>query len=314
MITAYWRPNGKVVKGSIDALKSRKTAWIDCINPTTAELEKISKLTGVPAVDFSEHIVNYERPTTIESDKYSLIIFGSPVARKHLADVASCAIFLCNKHNIVTIRTKEIEWADKFRDELINKNPKYFDSRTRTVQVILEKMIDSYFDHLEKFQEATDKIESIVFKNPQRKSVEETFKIRKVMLFFHKTLVANREVMLAIEKQHISRLNDKKIQDYRDMREDIIQLIDTTDTLRSVLTSVLDIYTSAVSNQMNQAMKKLTVIASYVLIPTLIASIYGMNFRFMPEIPWKLGYPFSLALMIVSILVVYFYFKKTKML
>jgi magnesium transporter len=314
MITAYWRPKDKIVEGKIEALRSKKAVWADCFKPSPQELEALSKLTGVDTVEFRERLVDYERPTTIEDEKYSLIVFGAPVLRKDGAEATSFAIFICKNQNIVTIRTEELEGLEKLKQDILAKNAKYLDSHTKMVQVVMEAVINTYFEHLDLFHEAADKIESIVFENPQKKAIEETFKIRKSMLFFHKALVANREVVLSIEKQHLSRIPKKELGEFRDMREDIMQLIDTADTLRNILTGVLDIYTSTQSNQMNHVIKKLTVVASYVLIPTLIASIYGMNFRFMPEIPWKWGYPFSLGLMIVSIVGIYFYFRKAKML
>jgi magnesium transporter len=314
MLSLYWRPKGQIVEGKLEALRSKKAVWVDCFNPTKAELDILSKSTGIDLVDFKERIVDYERPTTIEDEKHSLIIFGAPFLTKDGAETTSFAIFLCKNQNIISIRTKELEGIDKFKKELSEKNPKYFDSNTRTVQVLMERVVDTYFEHLDLFQEAADKIEAIVFQNPQKKSVEEIFKIRKSLLFFHKSLIANREVVLSIEKQHLSRITKKDLPEFRELYNDVVQLIDTVDNLRNILTGVLDIYTSSMSNQMNQVIKKLTVVASYVLIPTLIASIYGMNFRYMPEIPWKWGYPFSLGLMVASILLIYYYFKRSKML
>jgi magnesium transporter len=302
------------VEGKLDALRSKKTTWVDCFNPTKKELEDISKLTGVPVIEFKEHLLSYERPTTLEDDSFSLIVFGAPVMHKDRTVATSFAIFLCKNNNIITIRTEEMEGILKFKNDIIEKNYKRFDSVTKTVQLMLELIIDTYFEYMDNFHEQADKIEAAVFKKPQKRSIEDLFKVRKSVLFFHKALIANREVLLAIEKQHVSRLTKKDLPEFRDLRDDVMQLIDTEDMLRTMLTGILDIYTSSLSNQLNQAMKKLTVIASYVLIPTLIASIYGMNFRFMPEIPWKWGYPVSLGMMIISIVAVYFYFKKSKML
>lgn len=314
MITVYWRSKDRVIKGDLKALKSKKNVWLDCYNPTKKELEDISKITKIDVSEFKEHIVRYERPTTFESENYSLIVFGAPVVRNSKIEATSVAIFLCNDQNVVTIRTEDVEGLSNLAKELLEKNLKHMDSLSKLIQLMMERIISTYFEYFDKFQESADKLEHSIFQNPQRKSIEEVFKIRKSMLFLHKSLIANREVLLGIEKQYLSRLTKKEIHEFRDMRDDILQLIDTEDMLRAMLTSTVDIYTSSLSNQLNQAMKKLTVVASYVLIPTLIASIYGMNFRYMPEIPWKLGYPFSLGLMIVSILVVYYYFKKSKML
>ncbi len=313
MITVYHRPNNHVVEGKIENLKSRKTVWVDCYNPSRAELDEISKLVGIPKSEFREHLLGYERPTTLETEDYSLIVFGAPIMKGHISRVSSVAFFMCKNQNVVTLRTAEISALSRFKQEMLDKNPRYLDSPTKVLQLMLEHIIDSYFEHMEIFQEHADRIETIVFKDPRKESVEETFKIRKSVLLFQKALIANREAIFSIEKKNLSRLAKKDLFGFRDIREDVMQLIDSGDTMRSLLAGVLDIYTSAVSNQMNEVMKKLTVVASYVLIPTLIASIYGMNFKNMPELSWKLGYPFSLLVMAVSIISVWLYFRKSKM-
>lgn len=309
MITAYHRLKDKIVQVKVDSARLSK-AWIDCYNPTPQELAKVSALTGIAPSVFRERLQDYERPTTLEAEDYSLIIFGAPIFKKGRGEATSLAIFLCKRDLIVTIRTEELAGIEKFKHELTERNPKYLDNQVLAAQILMEKVIDAYFEHFEVFQEAADRIEALIFKNPKKEAIEETFKIRKSILFLHKALVADREVLNSIEKYHLTRISKKEASRFRDMREDIMQLIDTEDTLRNVLTGILDIYTSSVSNQMNEVIKKLTVVASYVLIPTLIASIYGMNFDFMPEIPWKWGYPFSLGLMVLSILAVYYYFRR----
>jgi magnesium transporter len=96
--------------------------------------------------------------------------------------------------------------------------------------------------------------------------------------------------------------------------DDVTQLIDTEATYRDILTGTLDIYLSSVSNNLNQVMKTLTIVASFVLIPTLISGIYGMNFQFMPEIHTELGkkfgYYFALGLMAFSVIFTYLFFRK----
>ncbi|MBW2971698.1 magnesium/cobalt transporter CorA [Candidatus Woesearchaeota archaeon] len=314
MIKTYWRPNSKIVESDLKALKSKRVVWVDCFNPTDKELETISTHTKVSVSDFKEHLISYERPNTFEFDNYSLIVFGVPVIHDKIVKRTSFAIFLFNNKNIITLRTEEISGITSFGKDLIEKNPKYFDSHTKVVRVMLEKIVNDYFDMLDNFQETADKIETSIFHKPQERAIEEVFRLKKSLLLFHKSLLANREVITAIEKEYVSKLSRKELYEFRDIYNDLVQLVDAEETLRDILTGVIDIYMTSISNNLNNIIKKLTVVASYVLIPTLIASIYGMNFRFMPEIPWKWGYPFSLGLMILSIVAVYYYFRRAKML
>ena len=91
-------------------------------------------------------------------------------------------------------------------------------------------------------------------------------------------------------------------------------MIDTEGTYRDILTGTLDVYLSSVSNNLNKVMKTLTIGASFILIPTLISGIYGMNFQYVPEMHTALGqrfgYYFALGFMVLSVVVSYLFFKK----
>jgi magnesium transporter len=314
MIRAYWRPKERIIEAGLEALKSKKVVWVDCCNPAPEDLAMISDVTGVSVNDLREHIVDYERPNAFEFDEYSLIVIGVPVMGENEIIMTSLAIFLFRNKNIVTIRTREIDGLDRYRSELLLKNPKYFESSTKVVRSIIERIVLDYFRYFDAFQEQADEIETRLFKKDRRHLVEDIFNLRKSLMKFHKTLIANKEVITAIEKAYLTKLSKEEIYDFRDIYNDIVQLVDTEETMRDTLTSLVDIYMSTSSHSVNKIIKKLTVVASYVLIPTLIASIYGMNFRHFPEIDWWFGYPFALGLMGLSIILVYHYFKRERLL
>ena len=107
-------------------------------------------------------------------------------------------------------------------------------------------------------------------------------------------------------------MSDKTRVYLRDVYDHIITITELIDTYREITSSVVEAYISTLSNNINQVVKVLTVLASLALIPTLIASIYGMNFDYMPELHWRYGYPFALGLMLLSVLTMLFYFKRKK--
>ncbi|MCG2782595.1 MAG: hypothetical protein L6243_03300 [Candidatus Altiarchaeales archaeon] len=99
---------------------------------------------------------------------------------------------------------------------------------------------------------------------------------------------------------------------YRDLYDHITRVIDMVETYRELLTGSLDTYLSTISNNMNEVMKVLTVVASLMMVPTLISGIYGMNFRYMPELAWAYGYPFALSLMAFTMLAMIIYFRRKR--
>jgi magnesium transporter len=97
----------------------------------------------------------------------------------------------------------------------------------------------------------------------------------------------------------------------RDVYDHTIQVIDTVETLRDIVSGMLDIYLSSISNKMNEVMKVLTIIATIVIPMTVISGIYGMNFQSMPELAWSFGYPMALLLMLsVAIIMISYFWKK----
>ena len=123
-------------------------------------------------------------------------------------------------------------------------------------------------------------------------------------------MAANREVIASIEKEYLTEIDKAGAKRFRTLYNDTVQLVDMSATYRDILTGTLDTYLSSVSNNLNQIMKTLTIGASFVLVPTLIASIYGMNFKFMPELHWKYGYIFSIGIMALSVFATWLFFKR----
>ena len=136
--------------------------------------------------------------------------------------------------------------------------------------------------------------------------------IKKVLIYFHRSLIANREVIAGIEKEYLNEIKKKELKRFRELYNDVIQLIDMSETYREILTGSLDMYLSTISNNMNLSMKRLTVYATFILLPTLISGLYGMNFRYMPELYWPWGYWYALGLMALSVILLFIFFKKKK--
>ncbi len=121
-----------------------------------------------------------------------------------------------------------------------------------------------------------------------------------------------REVISALKRED-SGLVQENIRVYlRDVYDHTIQVMDTVETFRDMVSSMLDIYLSIVSNRMNETMKVLTIIATLFIPMTFVAGIYGMNFEIMPELKWFWGYPMVWGIVVLICLVMLFYFKRKK--
>jgi len=319
MIKVYKHIKRGVVAGSLKDLGNKVVCWADCIKPTKQDLEQISEITKIPLSDLKDSFGEEERPKVIDLEKYSLITFRAPFFEHHETHISTCsiAIFISkNKNNLITIRTREIASIERLEQRLIKKNVLLQKGTTFFLYRLLDEILNSYFQILDTIEDKIDHIEDAVMDRPERRIVERIFSIKKTLIFFHKALTANREVITSIEKEYVKEIDKKNIKRFRSLYNDITQLIDTEATYRDITTGTLEIYLSSVSYNLNQVMKTLTIVASFILVPTLISGIYGMNFVFMPEIHTalgqKYGYYFALGLMALSVLALYIFFKRKK--
>jgi magnesium transporter len=174
---------------------------------------------------------------------------------------------------------------------------------------LLDQVVDGYFDVVERFEDVSEEIEEHVFGDqPHPDTQERIFLLRKQVLEFRRLVMPLREVLGLLQNE--PRVVTQALAAYyRDIADHIIRVLDFVDNVRELLTAALEAHLSQVSNRLNMVMKQLTSWAAIILVPTLIAGIYGMNFRHMPELNWFFGYPFALGLMAASAITLYSVFK-----
>jgi magnesium transporter len=178
--------------------------------------------------------------------------------------------------------------------------------------VLMDAIVDGYFVVLETFGEQIETLEEELVAEPDRKTLQKLNDMKREMIFLRKSVWPLRELISALQREESALVKDSTRIYLRDVYDHTIQVIDTVETFRDMLTGMLDIYLSSVSNRMNEVMKVLTVIATIFIPLTFIAGVYGMNFSFMPELAWHWGYPLVWAVMLVVGVLMVVFFKRRK--
>ena len=176
---------------------------------------------------------------------------------------------------------------------------------------LMDAVVDHYFVILERLGDKIELIETQLLEKPTPRILEDIHRLKREMIFFRKQVWPLREVINSLIKEPSELIQESTDIFLRDVYDHTIQVIDTIESLRDVLSGLSDLYLSTVSNRMNEVMKVLTIIATIFIPLTFIAGIYGMNFEFMPELKWHWAYPTLWAvLLIVSILMVMWFRRK----
>jgi magnesium transporter len=176
----------------------------------------------------------------------------------------------------------------------------------------MDAVIDNYFFIMEKLGEAIEEIEDEVVISPTSETVQTIHDLKRQMIFLRKSVWPLREVISRLEQSDSALIAKSTLIYLRDAYDHAIQVMDSVDTFRDTLSGMLDIYLSSVSNRMNEIMKVLTIIATIFIPLTFIAGVYGMNFRYMPELEQHWGYPLVLIVMALIACVMLVYFRRKK--
>ncbi len=177
---------------------------------------------------------------------------------------------------------------------------------------ILDIVVDQYFLVLERMGEKIETLEARLLSDPKSAALQKIQHLKREMLFLRKWVWPLREVLSALERGELAQIREGTRIYLRDVYDHAIQVLDTIEIFREMLSGMVDIYLSSLNNRMNAVMKVLTIIATIFMPLTFLAGVYGMNFKFMPELEWRWGYPLVLAVMTGIGILMLIVFKRKK--
>ncbi|MBI3591095.1 MAG: magnesium/cobalt transporter CorA [Candidatus Melainabacteria bacterium] len=177
---------------------------------------------------------------------------------------------------------------------------------------LLDAVVDNYFVILEKLGEKIELLQEELIKNLTPEILHKIHDLKREMIFLRKTVWPLREVISGLQKIESSLVEDTTKIYLRDIYDHTIQVMDSIETFREMISSMIEIYLSNLNNRINSVMKVLTIIATIFMPPTFIVGIYGMNFKYMPELDWKWAYPVVLLIMLIIAVSMLIVFKKKK--
>ncbi|MBA7519276.1 Cobalt/magnesium transport protein CorA [subsurface metagenome] len=277
-------------------------------------IEEIGKHFNLHPLILEDIVDTDQRPKIKDFGDYIFIILKMHYYDKENNEIKIEQVSLIfGKNYVISFQEREGDVFDSIRERIRNNIGRIRKARADyLIYALMDAIIDNYFTILEKLGEETEDLEAKVIKDPVPANLQIIYKLKSELIFLRKSVWPLREVISILEKGE-SVLIDKSTNIYlRDIYGHTIQVMDTVETLRDVISGTLDVYLSSVSNKMNEIMKVLTIIATIFIPLTFIAGVYGMNFQYMPELKWVWAYPLILSVMLIIGIVMVIFFKKRK--
>ncbi|MDB4941387.1 MAG: Magnesium and cobalt transport protein CorA [Labilithrix sp.] len=183
----------------------------------------------------------------------------------------------------------------------VQRNPKLLKKGPAWVaHAILDRLVDEYLPVIERFDERIETIETTILEgnvHSDREVIPHIIRIKRSLQMLRRTTIYQREILLRLARSEFDEIPRDLGPFYRDIYDHFARVTELVDSYRELVTGLLEAQFSMQSNRMNLIMKRLTITSTLMLPLSLIAGIYGMNFKHMPELEWLYGYPFALCLM-----------------
>ncbi len=296
--------------------KSRSTvAWINIDGIHRSDiLGKLGECFGLHPLIVEDIMNTDQRPKIEDFEEYSYIALKMLQFSGKAGEVISEQVSLVLGSNfVISFQEKEVDIFRVIRDRIrTNKGRIRKLSADYLAYCLLDAIVDNYFVIMEALGEKIESLEDELVSNPTPKVLRILYTLKRNMILLRRSVWPLREVIGGLERGESSQIKESTRIYLKDIYDHTIHIIDTLETFREMVAGMLEIYLSSISNRLNAVIKVLTMLATIFMPLTFIAGIYGMNFKYMPELEWRWGYPLSLLIMTAVGIVMVFYFKKKK--
>ncbi len=277
-------------------------------------VEKIGNHFGIHPLVQEDIVHTGQRPKLEDFEDYLYIVikmlFYDDVREEMSAEQVSLVV---GRNYVISFQEREGDVFEPVRERLRGRKGRIVKNGADYLAYsLLDMIVDSYFSILEKMGDRIESLEEELTTDPNPKTLGIIQRMKREMIFLRKSIWPLREVISSLERDESPIIEESTQIFLRDVYDHTIRVIETVEALRDMLSGMLDIYLSSVSNRMNEVMKVLTIIATIFIPLTFIAGIYGMNFEHMPELKFPWAYPVVWGVMVVIGILMLVYFRRKR--
>ncbi|MBN2458187.1 magnesium/cobalt transporter CorA [Candidatus Woesearchaeota archaeon] len=296
--------------------------WVDITKPDNHELGILSTVFNFHplAIEDSSRVI--ELPKIDDFGEYIFVVFHKISFNVEKDSISTNEIdFFLGKNFIISIHKNDSNDIRTIADKVAS-NPSFFQKRPDFIMhKVMDEIIDNYFPVIDYWMDKIDQIEDKVITVQTEKLLKNIIMLKRDFSTLRRSIGPQRDVINKLARGDFDVISDKAAIYYRDIHDHLLRIYSNLESLSELLTVAFDAYMSTeskkmniTSNKMNIVMQKLTLVSTIFLPLTFLASVYGMNFRNMPELSWDYSYFVLMALMALIAFLLYRVFKKKHLL
>ncbi len=284
--------------------------WLDIEDPSDGELRMLQEEFSLHPLAVEDALHRGQRAKVeVYEDHFFLVLHAQQLHGDELRD-SEIHVFV-GAGFLVTLRYPPAFDLGQVRHRWEKQGALTREGGGALLYALLDEVVDGYFDVVERLEDISEEVEAAVFADePVADLQERIFSVKKRLLHFRRAVLPLREVLDLLQEE-VGVVTDHLRPYFRDVADHVLRVLEFVDNVRELATAALEAHLSQVSNRLNQVMKQLTSWAAIILVPTLIAGIYGMNFTGpFPAFRNPAGFWIAISMMAVSAGVLYWIFRR----
>ena len=312
MITARCYPEGVVRQIdprdiSEEVKVDDQLIWVDMTAPTDAELAMVQDEFSLHPLAMEDVRERHQRPKLEHYPDHAFIV-------AYTAERIELDVFI-GPTWLITVRENEPVEDPSFIDAARTRFERIRPEHATVgflLYVILDEVVDGYFSRNDEVEDELEQLEDSIFSEEpvdERLVQQDLFDIRRRLIVYRRLAMPTRDVLAALLRREVEWVDENAIIHLQDVFDHVLRAIDMVDNHRELMGNAVDAHLAIMSNRMNKVMKRMTSWGAILLGSTLVTGVYGMNFTHMPELTWRWGFVWALAIMSFITVAGYLWFR-----
>jgi magnesium transporter len=286
--------------------------WLDICDPADQDIALLRDEFKFHPLAVEDATRSHERPKVDAYGSYYFIVFYAAYNRNggHL-EIQPINLFVGSNY-LVSVHQGAVPSIDDTLARWQAPNSPLGNKTAALLHALLDTLVDAYFPMMDQVADRLEELEDSIFMHFHEGAIQEMFGLKKDLISLRRVVAPERDVLNVLLRRELPIFKSQDIAYLQDVYDHLVRVTDNVDTYRDLLSSALDSYLSLQSNNLNQIMKTLTMASIVLMTDALISGVYGMNFKFMPELNWPIGHLWAIFLMAVSNVALVIYFRRKK--
>ncbi len=288
--------------------------WLDLADPDATDVALLREHMGLHELAVEDLEKRNQRPKVdTYPGQHVIVAYEAIGSEQRAGDFGLSEVHLIGGDGyLVTVHWGRSPALEEVRGRWKQDADTVASTKGALVYAILDTIADGYFPVLDRLSERIDRIQDGIIAGDSESgpsALRKVLQIKRQLLEMRRVVAPLRDVANALLRRDVGLVEDQLVPYFQDLYDHLVRVLDNIDLYREMLAAALDANLSVTSNNLNVIVKRLTAFTVILMIPTLIAGVYGMNFAFMPELDWRAGYPAALGVMAASMVGAYLFFK-----